>query len=308
MFNFRPSRFAETGDPWFRIGTFDIGSAGIVSLVVAVSMFIRAGEGVNGPFGRWLSYSGDAVRDGELWRMVTWWMPNEPSLWTVITVALIYLLGGQLEAALGGKERMATYLGLMIIIPPVLAQLIDITQVAGTPTPLLDAGIPAGVVWGALFYTFIAHMPNAPFWFGIPGWVLGAVFFVIRLLQVMQIRNTALIILFILSLVCTLLAAKAFGLAEELDFIPDLSGGRGTGVAAATPRPKKRSRRPKRGRKGGADLTVVPGPPGAESGGIDDFDEMGIDEILDQVNAFGMESLSSEQKRKLKEYSKRKKK
>ncbi len=304
MFNFRPSRFAETGDPWFRIGTFDIGSAGIVSLVVLVSMFVRAAEGIGGPFGRLLPYIGPSVRAGEIWRMLTWWIPNEPSLWTVITAVMIYLFGTQLEAALGGKERMGSYLAILILTPPVLAQLIDLTGVSGTPTPLI-VGIPASLLSSALFYSYIAHIPNAQFFFGIPGWVIGAVFFVIRLLQVIEIRNTALIILVIMALICTLLTAKAFGLAEELDFIPDLRGGKGASGAAASPTPK-RARRPRRGRKGGADLSVVPGPP--VDNGVDDFDQMGIDEILDQVNAFGMESLSSDQKRKLKEYSKRKKK
>lgn len=307
MFNFRPSRFAQGGgDPWFRIGTFDIGSAGIVSLVVAVSMFFRAAEGANGPLGSWAPYVGSDVLDGQIWRMFTWWLPNEPSLWTVITVVMIYLFGSQLEAALGSKERMATYLGAMILIPSVLALILDLSGISGTPISFLALiDIPASLVSSALFYSYVAHIPNAQFFFGIPGWVMGAVFFVIRLLQVIQQRNLALIILTVLALVITLLTAKAFGLAEEVAWIPDLKGARGQQTQSA-PRQTKRPRRPKRSRKGGPDLTVVPGAPVTSS--VDDFDEMGIDEILDQVNAFGMESLSSEQKRRLKEYSKRKKK
>ncbi len=307
MFSFRPSRFAEGGgDPWFRIGTFDIGSAGIVSLIVAVSMFVRAAEGSSGPLGEWTPYVGSRVLDGEIWRLFTWWLPNEPSLWTVVTVAMVYLFGSQLEASLGGKERMATYLGIMILIPSVLALILDLSGISGTPISFLALiPIPASLVSSALFYSYVAHIPNAQFFFGIPGWVIGAVFFVIRLLQVIQSRNLALIILTVLALVVTLLTAKAFGLAEEITWIPDLRGGRAQQPQAAAGRAKK-IRRPRRGRKGGPDLTVVPGPP--VNTGVDDFDEMGIDEILDQVNAFGMESLSGDQKRRLKEYSKRKKK
>ena len=38
------------------------------------------------------------------------------------------------------------------------------------------------------------------------------------------------------------------------------------------------------------------------------FEDLGIDDILDQINAFGMDSLSSEQKKILKQYSKGRKK
>ncbi len=302
MFNFRPSRFANGQEPWFRFGTVDFGTAGVVSLIVGASMFFRAAEGASAPVSQYLLFLGGDVTSGQVWRLFTWWIPNEPSLRTIIDVVLIYLFGVQLEGALG-RERMAKFLGTLVLIPSGIALVLDLIGMSGTP---LSFG-GARILSAAIFYAYIAFMPNAKFFFGIPGWMMGVVFFGLEVLQAIGDRNTAYLLLVVFGAGFTLLATKAFGLAEEVPWIPDLrtvGGGSAGGATQAPARgPSKRIRRPKRS-KSSADLSVVPDPVSS----VDDFDEMGIDEILDQVNAFGMESLSSDQKRKLKDYSKRKKK
>ena len=33
-----------------------------------------------------------------MWRLATWWVPNPPSLWSVIDAALIWYFGNQIDA------------------------------------------------------------------------------------------------------------------------------------------------------------------------------------------------------------------
>lgn len=294
---FRPSRFTSGQEPWFRIGTLDIGSAGFVALVAAISMFVRAIEGVTGPFGRSTVFVSSSVTSGEIWRMLTWWVPNEPSLWTVIGVVLIFLFGGQLEGALG-REGMARFLGIQILGISLIALVIALLF----GQPLAFGGID--YLQAALFYTFIAYLPQARFFFGIPGWVLGVVFFVIEFLQLLEFRSTALLALLVARVAFALLAAKAFGLAEQVEWIPDVRPAANRTEASPSygaPSRAPRAPRPGRAKKRKADhLSVVPDE--------QRFEDLGIDDILDQINAFGMDSLSSEQKKILKQYSKGKKK
>ncbi len=299
---FRPSRFTSGQEPWFRIGTLDIGSAGFVSLVATISMFVRAIEGVAGPFGRLSIFNTSSVFNGEIWRMLTWWLPNEPGLGTVISIVLIFLFGAQLEGALG-REGMARYLAVQVLGISVIALIIA----AVFQETIAFAGVD--YISSALFFTFIAYLPGVRFFFGIPGWVFGAVFFVIEFLQLLEFRSIALLVLLVARVAFILLMAKVFGLAEEVEWIPDLrpasrrgpSAGPTSSGAAFGGGVTRTPKRPGRGKKKKAEhLSVVPDE--------QRFEDLGIDDILDQINAFGMDSLSSEQKKILKQYSKGKKK
>ena len=294
MFSFRPSRFGGGEDPWFRIGTFDIGSAGVAALGIFVGVIVWAAEGP----GHWvtgkLAYSYSGVRSGEIWRLFTWFLQFGPDsrrlLWGVLAGVFVYLFGSQLEGA-AGKIRMAQFLATLVLITSVLAFVLNLAGLGTGP-------LSSSLLSSALFYSYVAHMPGAKFWFGIPGWVFAAGYFVLEALAAIGERNLGALLFLIGRIGLWLLAAKSFGLADDAHWIPDPrpSGSRsGTGGSVGMPRPKGRSKRSK------ADLSVV-GPP------VDNFDEMGIDAILDQVSANGVDSLSSAQKKKLKEYSKQRKK
>ncbi|MFT7598585.1 MAG: hypothetical protein ACI8TP_001508 [Acidimicrobiales bacterium] len=284
MFSFRQSRFGGGEDPWFRLGTFDVGSAGIVSLIVVVSMFVYAVEGPPYSLSNGLTLIPSSVTGGQFWRIFTWFVPNAPSIWAILSAVMIYVFGLQLEGALG-RTKMAKYLAVMVLIPSALAMVLHVIGIG-------EIGLGgARLISSALFFTFVAYLPTAKFYFGIPGWVFAAVFFALDVLNAISVRNAAEFVFVVARVALVLLAAKAFGLANDVPWIPDLRGG--SGVAA----PQRASRRSRFSK--GPDLSIVP---------QDNFDQMGIDAILDQVSAHGVDSLSADQKKQLKAYSKQRKK
>ncbi len=293
MFSQPSRRFGIGGiqDPWFRIGTLEVGSAGVVSLIVLVGMLIFAFEGPTDPVTNQLEFVGSGITRGEVWRLFTWFIPNVPSIWTIFSAAIIFFLGTQLEGALG-RVGMAKFLLALVLIPSVVALFL---YAFGFGSFAMFGG---QLVSSGIFYTFVAYMPGAKFFFGIPGWVIAAVFFALEALAHIADRNTAGLLFLFLRVGGVLLAAKAFGLANEVAWIPDLRvlGGGGAGKA---PQQKARGGRSRRRRPGKDDAATRPMVVVDSS-----FEEMGIDDILDQISAFGMDSLNAAQRKKLDAYSK----
>ena len=69
-------------------------------------MIVWGIEGRFGPIFRELvlvseDYSLGSVLEGDIWRLATWPIPNEPHFWTIILFAIFYMLGSQIEALLG---------------------------------------------------------------------------------------------------------------------------------------------------------------------------------------------------------------
>ena len=60
-------------DPWFRIGTLDIGSAALLGLMCAVSVVVYA---IDKTVLVRLALIPDDVRSGQVWRVVTWPLAN----------------------------------------------------------------------------------------------------------------------------------------------------------------------------------------------------------------------------------------
>ncbi len=263
-------------DPWFRVGAVEVGSAALLALACIVSVFVYALEPVDKPTLRRLALIPSEIKSGQVWRIVSWPLANgldQQILWVLVAVAVLWYFGSRLEAQVG-RTKMAWYLTAIILIPGLVGTALDLPQ-AGVHTVQL-----------VVLLTFIAQYPNVRFFFGIPAWVLGAVYVAAEVLQLSGDRAGKRLLFFVISLLVGALAARAVGMLDEFPWIPKVS-------VPHRHRQPRRSRRP----------AVVAGPWGGHTSVSADQSE--LDDLLDKISATGMDSLSKSEKQRLNELSKR---
>ena len=231
-----------------------------------------------------------------MWRLFTWPLANEPTIWVVITLAIFWYFGREVEGMVG-RVRFAFLLLLLTVIPGIFGVLLDIGIAGLAPVEL------------AVFLIFIAEYPYVRFFFGIPAWAIGAVIVGIQVLQYL-------------------------GLGEEDAHRPAVRHhrhGRADGPQhGARPEPavdpqdpvaglRWRQQPPApgtprwRGRRRRAVVGVVawrpdagrrsPSRPAAPM--ASDHDQAELDTLLDKISANGMDGLTADEKRRLNELSKR---
>lgn len=278
------------GTPWFKVGDIDVGTAVLVAGACVLSMFVWA---IDQALLEPLVLIADDVRRGQVWRLVTWPFANAPDFWTIITIAIFWYFGRELEGLLG-RNRFAWFLSILTVVPAVIGALVGF-NVAGLE--YLELGV---------FIVFIAEHPTARFFFNIPGWVIGAVIVGLQFLQLAGNRNGDGLVFLLVLLATAGLAARGFGLATQLPWIPKLP----MPGAGATRAPS-----PKRRRSGGTSTagrskqTVVEGPWASPSPTIPSPDaaaaQAELDVLLDKISAGGLDSLTADEKRRLNDLSKR---
>ncbi|MEO6651880.1 MAG: DUF6576 domain-containing protein [Ilumatobacteraceae bacterium] len=277
------------GTPWFKVGDIDVGTAVLVAGVCVLSMFVWA---IDTAALRPLVLDASAVRSGQLWRLITWPLANQPDFWQVITIAIFWYFGRELEGLLG-RNRFAWFLGILTVVPAIVGAIVGL-DVFGLD--YLELGI---------FIVFIAEHPTARFFFNIPGWVIGAVIVVLQFLQLLGDRNGAGLIFLVVLLATAGLAARSFGLATELPWIPKLPM-----PGAGMQRSPKSQTRGSSGRttKARGGTSVIEGPWAAPTAGPSPdaaAAQAELDVLLDKISASGLESLDADEKRRLNELSKR---
>lgn len=278
----------QLNDPWFRIGNFDVGSAGLLAVASAVTMVLGAFAPA---LLRVLALIPGSVRSGEVWRLITWPLASEVNIWTVISIALLWVFGNMLEARVG-RVRMATLLGVVIIV----------TGLIGTGLNVGTAGIDA--VEFVIILIFIAEHPKQPFFFGIPGWVLGVVFVALQVLSLIQYRRERELILFLSTLVIGALMGRAVGLLNAYDFIPRIPLPASLSGQRRKPVTRQSSGSPVRNHRG----KVLDGPwspPTANPSDQRIADQGELDALLDKISATGLDSLTGAEKKRLNELSKK---
>lgn len=291
-FSFSPGRRGP-GQSWFRVGEFDVTTTAFVVGLGVLSMFVWAAEGPTRDVSRqlWLtprnSLTG-SVLDGQIWRLLTWPLANEPTIWAVLVFAVFFMLGSQLEALLG-RNRFA---GLVVATTVVPAVAVTIAELA------LDAfGVSLGLrtVEVGILCAFAAQFPTARFWPGIPAPIIAAVIVGLDLLEAMGNRDEYNGILVIATALTAVLGLRALGFAEHLEWLPRVPLPAGW---AADSRTRARPTRPASQRRRG-NLSVVAGSPD------DRRRDMEIDDLLDRVAENGFDSLSRSEQAKLRDHSKR---
>jgi len=280
------------GDPWFRIGNLDVTTTVLVAGLGLISMFVSAIETVNGPILNALSLEPSAVFRGQIWRVVTWPIPNDPNLWNFLLIAVFVMLGSQLEQVMG-RRLYSVYLGALVLIPALAALLFyAFTNRAGWAEGLRL--VELGVLCG-----FALRMPNVRFFGVIPAWILAAVIVVINLLQLASFRGGYEAFMLVIVVAVALIGLKSLGFADEADWLPSVPlPAAALGASGYSNTPKQgRTLRKRKKRRRKSHLESVPPTSAPRRGEMTKADRDEMDAILDQVSEEGLDSLNPFQQR-----------
>ncbi len=262
-------------DGWFRIGNIDVTTTALLCALSLASMVLYAIS--RAAFAK-LVFFAPLVRDGELWRLVTWPVASQPDIWVLIGIVFFWIFGHYAEETIG-RQRFTGLVALVVVVPAAIVTLVaDLDVTAGS------AGL--SLLGTVMLVLFAAERPNAPFFFGIPAWVIAAVFVGLDVLRYTGNRMWGLLVQELLMLVFALVMVRQWGHLSDLSFIPRFTKGGGR---------KKSAKRRKQSRDFDR---VVTGPWAAPS--VSDQDEM--DRLLDKMNSVG---LSDAERKRLSELGKR---
>ena len=275
-------------DGWFKLGGFDVTTTALLVGLGVLSMFAYA---VSPSALNNLVFLPDLVLEGEVWRLITWPIATDPTIWALISLVFFWIFGHRVEEMVG-RGRFTRLILILVVFPTVV---VTVLQISGA----LAVGI--GLLGTAMLCIFAADQPNAPFFFGIPAWVIAIIFVALDVLQYVGLRAWGVLVQLLLTLALAMIVMRQFGeLRETMSFIPQVfgsstSGSRG-GAAARSAKPARPAKRKKQSRD--FDRVVSQGPWAAPSPG----DQAEMDRLLDKMNSVG---LSDVERKRLSELGKR---
>lgn len=293
-------RFQRYGDDgWFRAGQVEVTTSILLcaTTVVSIVLWVVSKDLFVIP----LVLTEQAVRGFELWRLVTWPLVNEPDIWIILSIAMMYLLGGDIERELG-KRRFAWLIGAIVVVPALAASAFEFMFAMGLTH-----------VVSALFVVLVLWRPTARTFFDIPLWVVVVIFEVLQLLQILDSRGAVpiagLLTFWAAGLAVAALMARAFGLTDltQIPKIPLPQFVTGDPYQKANRAREKAQRKPAKGggglRRPGKDpAPVIPIRPEAR---LDRHEQADMDALLDKISAGGIDSLTPDERRRLDEHSRR---
>jgi membrane associated rhomboid family serine protease len=152
----------ETSDehrPLMWLRGYPVYAAHFLVLVFVTSMLVTTllnlfgvGQLLNG-----LIFTSGQVLRGEVWRVVTYGLRNEPSLLFVIDMAMMVWFGREVERHFGRRTCLFFY-GVLYLLTPLLF------TVVGLWTPMALSGESGAF---AIFVAFATLYPNAPVFFNL---------------------------------------------------------------------------------------------------------------------------------------------
>lgn len=153
------SEYGEQQQPLTWVGGHAVYATHFVIGVLVASMLVTsvmkfAGAGF---WYAWLTFDSVAVLRGEVWRVLTYGLVNEPSLGFAIDMLMIFWFGRDLEKFFGRRLFLALY-GSLYLVTPVLF------TVLGAWVPLYLQGQQGSL---ALFVAFATLYPNAVLLFNL---------------------------------------------------------------------------------------------------------------------------------------------
>lgn len=229
----------HSGDAWFRLGKLDVTSTVLVVLIGAVGVVASAFAPVLYQVGRFVPAE---VLQGQVWRAVTWPFVDGISLWSILTLVLLWYFGRDLENQVGRRPMMSLYVALWAILT-VVAFVVGLAMGGGAMAGLDSIQFIVLLLW-------IAEYPRRPFFFGIPAWVVGAVLVALQVLSYIAIRDLAGLASLVVTFFVAAVVARRFGLLSDLSWLPGRRGSaprirQGGGVRApqaAAPRTPRAAR------------------------------------------------------------------
>ncbi|TRY18721.1 hypothetical protein FOJ82_06290 [Tessaracoccus rhinocerotis] len=208
----------------------------------------------------------DALFNGEVWRLFTWPLADQISLWSLLTLVLLWYFGTALESQVGRAPMARLYLWCWgaLTISTVLVGVVARGSVAALGMNTIELFIL--LLW-------IAEYPTRRFFFNIPAWVIGAVLLGLQVLQMLAARAWGGLFSLLIALVIVALAAKRVGLLGTYSWIP--------GSQQRTRRRRTRHRAPTRTEKRHTS------------------DEQRLDDLLGKISANGLHSLTKSERAEL---------
>lgn len=276
-------------DPWFSVGSIAVNTT---TFITGLGLFGVILQVVSPATANFLTLTQTAISRGEVWRLITYPIPTgNDFFFGLLGLLFFYMIGNQFERLMGRRA----FTGLMfsiVLVPAVFGAIVAFLTnsgifVFGLSLPFL--GIAAG---------FSAANPQARSFFNIPFWVIVAFFFVVQLLSALASRSPASVVMLLTTAFIGLVVTRSLGFSN-VEWIPSVNLPAFITGEGAAPRPAKqpkakRSRRAKKS-KGGHLQSVAPPSNNAS--------EAEIDALLDQVNDFGLESLTKQQKQTLERHA-----
>ncbi len=285
-------------DGWFRIGEVDITTTAALVGIGVLSMLLYAVDKVLLMKG---ALYGPLVRNGEVWRIVTWPLVNPPDrnrfFLVILGLVFTWFIGHEIEDMLG-RKRFTTLVLLSATIPAAL-----VCMFAATANTTIGYGL-YGLDMG-LLGVIALHEPNRPFLFGIPAWVMALVYAFIDFVQLAGDRLWGTLLLDALIVVTAAIVMRQFGyLGDTLGWVPQLGGhgrhSKPTRSASGRTKPARRSGSGNRVVEGPWASPVPPASPQEVAAA-----QAELDDLLDKISAGGLDSLTADEKRRLNELSKR---
>ncbi|MFP5415611.1 MAG: rhomboid family intramembrane serine protease [Actinomycetes bacterium] len=266
----------HSGDAWFRIGRLDVTSTMLLVLLGAIGVVLSA-------FAPGLVNAGafvpGRVITGEAWRVVTWAFVEQISLWSVLTLVLLWYFGTDLERQVGRTSMASLYAGMWITLTIT-------TFVLGIVFAPEQRLFGLNGIQFLVLLLWIAENPRRPFFFGIPAWAIGAVLVAVQILGFIASRDISGLLSLIISFAICAGLAKRAGLFSGASWIPTA---RPSAKAPRGARPPKVSRSAQR----------------EEQRRMSDSDR--LDQLLEKISAEGIHSLSASERKELERLRQRRK-
>ncbi len=324
------------GDPWFTMGTVDVTTSVLVPLITVI-VWVAASVSPSVLTAVWLSRA--SYRTGFVWQLLTWPFASMASLAGAIGLFFFWSFGRILEEPLG-PTRYLRFLAICTAIVGLGALLLDLftrssallTENRLENTLFTYLPILAGprLVSMGVAVCVAAEFPHLRSFFNIPIRLLVGAFLAIEVLQALGTRYWLYLAQLAFAVVVFLTALRSFGLGSELpSWIPRLplpakltgSGARGRPLSSKSSGSRSSGGLGNALKRGGSKRSgsVVAGPwgeqgtgtatPGASAGqrttAMTRADREEVDRLLDKIAQDGMSSLSSDERARLEDASRR---